>query len=266
MVTASSASHLPAKYPVGVNPAACPNYPYCNQLVDPISGYAVAPYNKLTYAVRPLAPIVYSAYPYAYATAGGDKYPANVNPAECVNYPYCHDGIYGNHAVGTFKSGYTGVVPYGNHAVGTFKSGYTGVVPVVHAIAKNYGGYATKYPAGALIALIFAAVLMVTASSASHLPAKYPVGVNPAACPNYPYCNQLVDPTSGYAVAPYNKLTYAVRPLAPIVYSAYPYAYATPGGDKYPANVNPAECVNYPYCHDGIYGNHAVGTFKSGYV
>ncbi|CAG0925589.1 unnamed protein product, partial [Notodromas monacha] len=104
---------------------------------------AVAPYNKLTYAVRPLAPIVYSAYPYAYATAGGDKYPANVNPAECVNYPYCHDGI------------------YGNHAVGTFKSGYTGVVPVVHAIAKNYGGYATKYPAG----------------------------VNPAVCPNYPFCH-----------------------------------------------------------------------------
>ncbi|CAG0919112.1 unnamed protein product [Notodromas monacha] len=145
VLVAANASLLPAKYPAGVNPAACPNYPYCDPFVDPTSGLAVAPYKSLAYG-RSLAPLAYNAYPYAYAAAplladGGAKYPASVNPAECLNYPYCHDGY------------------NGNHAVGTFKSGYAGVAPVVHAAAVYGHGYAAKYPAG----------------------------LNPAACPNYPF-------------------------------------------------------------------------------
>jgi hypothetical protein len=55
-----------------------------------------------------------------------DKYPAGVSAAECPNFPYCHDGVSGNFAVGTFKSGYT-----------------AGVAPAASATA-----YAARYPPG----------------------------------------------------------------------------------------------------------------------
>jgi hypothetical protein len=83
------------------------------------------------------------------AAAGGAKYPAGVNPAECPNFPFCHNGLVGNHAVGTYKSA-------GHHSYAL------GVAPAALAAAHGAGvGYAARYPAG----------------------------VNPEACPNYPYCH-----------------------------------------------------------------------------
>ncbi|KAF4531701.1 hypothetical protein B566_EDAN012512 [Ephemera danica] len=57
---------------------------------------------------------------------------------------------------------------------------------------------------------------------------QYPAGVNPALCPNYPYCD--------------NGATYPIA-YAASTWGAWPYAR------QYPAGVNPAACPNYPYCH-----------------
>lgn len=56
---------------------------------------------------------------------------------------------------------------------------------------------------------------------------RYPAGVNPHACPNYPYCD-----TGAHG-------SYHVPQVAPL-----------PGYNarNYPAGVNPASCPNYPYC------------------
>ncbi|XP_030388320.1 uncharacterized protein LOC115634610 [Scaptodrosophila lebanonensis] len=57
---------------------------------------------------------------------------------------------------------------------------------------------------------------------------KYPAGVNPQVCPNYPFC----DVNAGHAAAPV-----AAPPL--------------PGWTErlYPAGVSPHQCPNFPYCH-----------------
>ncbi|XP_068144065.1 cuticle protein 1 [Drosophila tropicalis] len=56
---------------------------------------------------------------------------------------------------------------------------------------------------------------------------KYPAGINPQTCPNYPYC----DVNAGHAGAPV-----AAPPL--------------PGWTErlYPAGVSPHQCPNFPYC------------------
>lgn len=60
---------------------------------------------------------------------------------------------------------------------------------------------------------------------------KYPAGVNPQACPNYPYCDTNTGVPAGVAAAP---------KAAPL-----------PGYTErqYPAGVNPHECPNFPYCN-----------------
>ena len=84
--------------------------------------------------------------------------------------------------------------------------------------------------------------------------AKYPAGVNPAECPNFPFChngivgNHAVGAGRSYGAGYYG----GVAPVAHAV--AHGVGYAA----KYPAGVNPAACPNYPYCHDGLHGNHAV--------
>ncbi|XP_034109504.1 integrator complex subunit 3 homolog [Drosophila sulfurigaster albostrigata] len=57
---------------------------------------------------------------------------------------------------------------------------------------------------------------------------KYPAGINPQTCPNYPYC----DVNAGHAGAPV-----AAPPL--------------PGWTErlYPAGVSPHQCPNFPYCN-----------------
>nr|CAD7458588.1 unnamed protein product [Timema tahoe] len=65
------------RYPAGLNPALCPNFPLCDNAL-------VALYNN----PAPGAPIPYSA---PVQTAAG--YPAGVNPASCPNYPYCSNQV-----------------------------------------------------------------------------------------------------------------------------------------------------------------------------
>jgi hypothetical protein len=57
-----------SKYPAGLNPALCPNYPHCNNVL-------LALHSNTGYHV-----------PFA---AAAHNYPAGVSPLACPNYPYC---------------------------------------------------------------------------------------------------------------------------------------------------------------------------------
>uniref|UniRef100_A0A1B6CST7 Cuticle protein CPCFC domain-containing protein n=1 Tax=Clastoptera arizonana TaxID=38151 RepID=A0A1B6CST7_9HEMI len=78
--------------------------------------------------------------------------------------------------------------------------------------------------------------VVLLAAAAVAIPTEWPAGLNPATCPNYPYCDNAI-------VALYNS------PPAPV-------AYAAPA-DGYPAGVSPAACPNYPFCGAAIPGYYA---------
>ena len=63
--------------------------------------------------------------------------------------------------------------------------------------------------------------------------AQWPAGVSPAACPNYPYCNEAAAPVA-----------------APVAYAAAAALPADPAL-RYPAGVSAASCPNYPDCFQG---------------
>ncbi|XP_072937570.1 uncharacterized protein [Epargyreus clarus] len=72
---------------------------------------------------------------------------------------------------------------------------------------------------------------------------KYPAGLHPAVCPNYPYCDTTA----------FQRFTPQGQPIPEWVYnpSILPVAPADPNaaaGARYPANFNAATCPNYPYC------------------
>ena len=80
---------------------------------------------------------------------------------------------------------------------------------------------------------------------------KYPAGLNPATCPDYPNCdNSIIALYNGPPVA-YTAPGYPAG-VNPAACPNYPYcgAYSPPGYfvRQYPASVNPAVCPNYPYC------------------
>ncbi|XP_071448531.1 cuticle protein 1-like [Hetaerina americana] len=93
---------------------------------------------------------------------------------------------------------------------------------------------------------------------------RYPAGLSPALCPNYPHCdNALIalHSSNPSAVTPYAAPLYhygreypaGVHPAACPNYPycntvGYPYPYAAPLTREYPAGVHPAACPNYPYC------------------
>ncbi|XP_071455130.1 uncharacterized protein [Hetaerina americana] len=76
-----------AKYPAGVNPHACPNYPYCDNVA--LAAHAAGHHN-----VAPYAAPAYAAYGHhgavgVHGPAGPKVYPAGVDPHVCPNYPFC---------------------------------------------------------------------------------------------------------------------------------------------------------------------------------
>ncbi|CAO1379382.1 unnamed protein product [Diamesa tonsa] len=111
----------PAKYPAGVDPAKCPNFPIC----DNAALHNVAPQKQWNQWEQPQPqqqwnapqpqwnapqPQQWAPQPQQWAPqpqqwnpapepqwnapapqtpSGGDKYPAGVSPQSCPNYPYC---------------------------------------------------------------------------------------------------------------------------------------------------------------------------------
>lgn len=84
-----------AQYPAGVDPSKCPNFPICDNAAlhnqAPAAGHWQQP-SQQQWNAQPQwnAPALNGPYNnHIGSTAGGDKYPAGVDPHSCPNYPYC---------------------------------------------------------------------------------------------------------------------------------------------------------------------------------
>ena len=73
---------------------------------------------------------------------------------------------------------------------------------------------------------IFSRQIVLSLALVAAVSAQWPAGVSPAACPNYPFCNEAA---------------------APVAYAALPADPAL----RYPAGVSAASCPNYPDCFQG---------------
>ena len=76
---------------------------------------------------------------------------------------------------------------------------------------------------------IFSRQIVLSLALVAAVSAQWPAGVSPAACPNYPFCNEAAAPVA-YAAA-------AALPADPAL--------------RYPAGVSAASCPNYPDCFQG---------------
>ncbi|XP_069703577.1 cuticle protein 1-like [Periplaneta americana] len=100
--------------------------------------------------------------------------------------------------------------------------------------------------------VILAALVAVAAAQAD----KYPAGLNPAVCPNYPHCDNAVVAlynNLGQVAVPYTAAQNYPAGVSPAACPNYPYcgSYAPLGYHvrEYPAGVSAAACPNYPYCY-----------------
>ncbi|XP_031634814.1 cuticle protein 1 [Contarinia nasturtii] len=131
------------------------------------------------------------------------RYPAGVNPALCPGFPICDNSLL--HGQAPVPAAYS--APAWNHGAQSYAYQSAPAYNQWDAPALNdYSTNDIQGPGGD----------------------KYPAGVNPSACPNYPYCD------TGAGVYPG---AYAAAPLPGYV------------SRQYPAGVNPAACPNYPYCN-----------------
>lgn len=130
------------RYPAGIHPAVCPNYPYCD--------------NNALAALHSQ----HSEHLLGVASTHQATYPAAVDPHSCPNYPYCSHEIPAE-AI-HYKRSY--------HSDGGFDQHY-------------HNNRRSEYPSAAASAN---AAYYIQPLSIHN---KYPAGVNPASCPNYPYCH-----------------------------------------------------------------------------
>lgn len=114
-----------------------------------------------------------------------NKYPAGVHPNLCPHYPYCDNTVLAGFAQGVASfhqataPGYPAALsphacpnyPYCSHQIPQEAIHYRRSVSPQYAAASNH------HPS------------LYSLTSAVGTPAKYPSGVNPASCPNYPYCH-----------------------------------------------------------------------------
>ncbi|KAK6634650.1 hypothetical protein RUM43_012051 [Polyplax serrata] len=159
---AATAAPTADKYPAGLNPNLCPNYPHCDNALlaahsqqqaghastyhTPASTYTI-PATYAGYGSGHISNIYSGHSAGSYAAPG---YPAGVDPSTCPNYPYCT-----NHVPTSISA------PTAYHAASTYHT------PSAYHVQSAF----------------HAAPLPGFASR------QYPDGVNPNTCPNYPFCH-----------------------------------------------------------------------------
>ncbi|KAG8236258.1 hypothetical protein J437_LFUL011011 [Ladona fulva] len=150
-IATASAAISAAKYPAGVDPHTCPNYPNCDNVA--LAAHATgAPH-------APYAAPAYSAYGHAAGVPGAAAaYPAGVDPHACPNYPYC----------GPTPAHVPGAAPHNSWAAPAAHNPW--VAPAVNNAWAAHNGWAA-------------------APATGHDGNHYPAGVSPHSCPNYPYCH-----------------------------------------------------------------------------
>merc|ERR1711997_573585 len=109
--------------------------------------------------------------------------------------------------------------------------------------------------------LVCVSVVLALAQGFPQAPVQkvWPAGVSPAACPNYPDCDNNIDPTLGVPrqapspAYPALKWPAGVAPAScpnfpdcSTAGSVVPVGYVNTAG--YPAGVNAATCPNFPFC------------------
>ncbi|XP_055326043.1 uncharacterized protein LOC129579887 [Sitodiplosis mosellana] len=206
----------PERFPAGVSPLACPGYPNCdNALLHGTEKIEVLPtYHKSIYPG-------YKYYGYNQLTHFADEY----YPASPYVIPRTIAPIY------RYAPGVAPVAPVVAPVVAPIA-----VAPVapntVHTI--NGSPVAPIAPFAALpgfasrLFTVFFVAFVVAACSAVDVPARYPAGVSPLACPGYPNCdNALLHGTEKIEVLPtYQKSLYPG-------YKYYSYNQLTHFADEY---------------------------------
>ncbi|KAG4071728.1 hypothetical protein HA402_011882 [Bradysia odoriphaga] len=134
------------------------------------------------------------------------QYPAGVDPSLCPGYPNCDNALLHN---------------------AKQQPAWSQPQPQWSAPAQNWNIQPSTWnyqvPQWQQPAAIYERVSNDLSSGGD----KYPAGVDPQSCPNYPFCDLNDFARSAPVVAP------------------------LPGWTErlYPAGVSPKECPNFPYCH-----------------
>ncbi|KAG8236256.1 hypothetical protein J437_LFUL011009 [Ladona fulva] len=175
-VVSALAAPQAAKYPAGVDPHTCPNYPNCDNVA--LAAHATG---------APYAAPAYSAYGHAAGVPGAAAaYPAGVDPHACPNYPYC----------GPTPAHVPGAAPHNSWAAPAAHNNWA--APAAHnnwaapAAHNNWAAPAAHNNWAAPAAhnnWAAPAAHNAWAAPAPAAAAVYPAGVSPHSCPNYPYCS-----------------------------------------------------------------------------
>ncbi|CAD7076815.1 unnamed protein product [Hermetia illucens] len=149
------------------------------------------------------------------------QFPAGVNPALCPGFPVCDNALL--HNPQPHQSGHWGApAPAWNNPAPSWNN----PAPSWNNPAPAWNNPAPAGHWGAPAAPAWGAPALTGPAGNALPPAdKFPAGVNPHSCPNYPFCD-----TAAAGHAP------QVAPL--------------PGWTErqYPAGVSPHTCPNFPYC------------------
>lgn len=246
-LVAVSAQHAaPAKYPAGVNPALCPDFPNCDNArlhnpkgaralpihEDPLWNAHAVPGVPTSLTPSAHAPVAYAQAPQVIEEGQyderwndpnfqGESAPApqpqwNAAPQPQPQWNAAPQPQWNAAPAAAPQPQWNAPAPVWNYApshVQTQFSQWNGpaAAPQPQAYAPQPQAYAP-----------------VSESAGGD---KYPAGVNPQQCPNYPYC----DTNTG------------VHAGAPAQLKAAPLPGYTER--QYPAGVNPNQCPNFPYCN-----------------
>ncbi|XP_019868269.1 DNA-directed RNA polymerase II subunit RPB1-like isoform X2 [Aethina tumida] len=197
-----ASGQLAPQYPAGIDPASCPNYPNCeNPLValsqapkpaqyspvapqfTPVSQYSAVPrYTSPQYAA---APVQYASSPYQQSFAPAPA-PQQYSAALGPQYQGSPSKQYTPEVQNALDRGeYIGDGDY--HGEGLSEAG-TATNPVLvgptYSQSQTYASPGSSYASPGLSA--YAGQIAPVASPG---PAQIPAGLDPAACPNYPFCH-----------------------------------------------------------------------------
>uniref|UniRef100_A0A336M3M2 CSON008013 protein n=1 Tax=Culicoides sonorensis TaxID=179676 RepID=A0A336M3M2_CULSO len=160
------------------------------------------------------------------------RYPAGVDPSRCPGFPICDNAALHNvnpvpYSAPSYHQPqyYSAPAPTNYDDTGAYDPRYNDP-----NFQGNNGGY---YQAPAPVQHYQPAPVQYAAPVSNHIAApaadKYPAGVSPNSCPNYPYCDVNAGHNGPARAAPLPGFTERL----------------------YPAGVNPSACPNFPDCPIG---------------
>lgn len=151
----------------------------------------------------------------------GQQFPAGVNPALCPNYPNCDNAYLHTGQQQQQQPQHFQQTRSWSHETGAPAVQWNQPAPVAPAPAWNQPAAHWQQPAQPAFRSLPAQQHQGVGGD------KYPAGVDPQACPNYPYCDNVLGGGAAPRAAPLPGFTERL----------------------YPAGVSASECPNFPYCN-----------------